>query len=252
MYYKENTNRAQAKGAAMTKQRSKTRAVGYVRVSTDDQHLGPEAQRAELERWAKISGVELVAVFVDHGVSGAAPLDKRLGLLDAIDALKELDAGLLLVAKRDRLARDVVAAAMIERMAQRAGAQVGSANGAGNGDGPESLLMRRLLDAFAEFERAMIRGRTRAAMQAKRARLEYTGGSVSYGWDLAVDGVHLVANPVEQAIVQVARELREAGGLSLRKIGSELERRGMAPRSGRGWHAKTVRDLLRAPVAEAA
>jgi hypothetical protein len=68
------------------------RVVGYVRVSTDDQTLGPAAQRGALERWCRANGAELVATFDDVGVSGAAPLDERPGLVTALDALRPLGA----------------------------------------------------------------------------------------------------------------------------------------------------------------
>lgn len=81
------------------------RAVGYIRVSTDEQVNGPKAQADALAAWCARNGVELVAVHHDHGVSGGAELDKRPGLLAALDELERGDV--LLVAKRDRLARSV-------------------------------------------------------------------------------------------------------------------------------------------------
>lgn len=227
-----------------------TVAIGYVRVSTDEQALGPDAQRAALERWAAAQGVRLVAIHSDLGVSGAAELDKRPGLLAALDALVEHGAGLLLVGKRDRLARDVVLAAMVGRLVERAGARIVSADGAGNDEGPAGELMRTMLDAFAQYERQIIRARTRAALQVKRNRQEYTGGAAPYGWRLAADGQHLEALEAEQAILRGARAL-QAAGLSLRAIGAELERRGMLGRAGGRWNPASVRSLVRAPLAEA-
>jgi hypothetical protein len=83
-------------------------------------------------------------VFTDPGVSGGAALDKRPGLLAALAALRTHNAGLLLVAKRDRLARDSLLAALVERLAERLGARVQSADGAADGDAPEDVLMRRI------------------------------------------------------------------------------------------------------------
>jgi DNA invertase Pin-like site-specific DNA recombinase len=220
-----------------------TKAIGYLRVSTDEQALGPEAQRAALDRWCAVNGVELVAVHADLGVSGAAPLDRRPGMIAALADLAELDAGLLLVAKRDRLARDPFVAAMIEAAAARSGARIASAAGEGTeDDGPTSILMRRMVDAFAEYERLIIKARTCAALAVKKSRGERTGG-VPYGFALAADGVHLDPCAAEQEIIAAARTLK-AAGLSLRKIGAELEARGMLPRTGRSWHAETVKALL--------
>ncbi len=225
-------------------------AIGYIRVSTDEQAQGPRAQRDALERWAAREGVRLAVVFEDLGVSGAAPVDKRPGLLAAVGALGEHGAGLLVVVKWDRVARDVLVGAMVERLAERKGARVVSADGVGNGESPEAGMMRGIVGVFAQYERALIRTRTKAALAAKRQRKERTGG-VPYGWTLAADGIHLEPHPAEQAMISEARAL-QAEGLSLRKIGAELERRQMLPRSGSHWHPKTVQGLLQAPVAEAA
>ena len=221
------------------------RVVGYVRVSTDEQAIGPVAQRASLEAWCTAQGAELVAVAEDIGISGGAPLDKRPGLLAAVAALSEHGAAVLLVAKRDRLARDTLAAAMAERLDERAGARILTADGSCNADGPEGLLLRRMVDAFAEYERALIRARTRAALAVKRGRGEKTGGAVPYGYQLDADGVHLVADDAEQRVVALVRELR-AEGLSLRAIGARLTARGMVPRSGGSWQAQTVARIARA------
>lgn len=229
----------------MTETTTRALAIGYVRVSTDEQHLGPEAQRAAMLAWAGAHGAELVAVHEDLGVSGAAPIDARPGLLAALAALREHRATVLLVAKRDRLARDVIAAAMIERLAGKAGARVLSAAGEGTdaaeGD-PTGLLMRRLIDAFAEYERAVIGARTKAALGVKRARGERVGG-VPYGYRLGADGVALVTEPDEQAVIAEARRLR-AAGLSLRGVAGELDRRGFRSRTGRAFDAQQVRRMV--------
>lgn len=221
------------------------RVVGYLRVSTEDQNLGPDAQRAALERWCSANGAELVAVHEDHGVSGGAALEKRVALMTALDALVEHGAGVLLVAKRDRLARDAVLAAMIERLAERSGARVQSADGVGNGEGPEAQLMRGIVDLFAQYERALIRSRTKAALAVKKAKGERTGGAGAepFGFRTAADGVHLEPHPEEQAAVAAVRTLR-AEGMSIRAIAERLNLNG-TPARGSRWHATTVANVLK-------
>src|SRR5579864_6724647 len=108
-------------------------AVAYVRVSTEEQRLGPEAQRAQIEVWAARAGVRVVAWCLDQGVSGAAPLETRPALVTALAELRAQKAGVLVVAKRDRLARSVEVALALERALQGVGARVVSADGTGNG-----------------------------------------------------------------------------------------------------------------------
>jgi hypothetical protein len=80
-------------------------------------------------------------------------------------------------------------------------------------------------------------------MRWKREAGEYTGGAVRYGFRLAADGRTLEADEAEQAVVTVAVELR-AAGLSLRAVGDALAARGLMPRTGKRWHAETVKAVL--------
>src|SRR6266851_5779218 len=167
-----------------------TAVVAYIRVSTDDQTLSVEAQRERLAVWCAERRVTLRAVYEDVGVSGGAALDKRPGLMLALDALTP---GMALVAvKRDRLARDTMHVAMIERLAERAGAKVLTCDGAGEGDSPEAQMLRGIMDVFAQYERAVIRARTKAALGHKKANGEKLGGRSPYGMQLGAAGVHLV------------------------------------------------------------
>lgn len=216
-------------------------AVAYLRVSTDEQHLGPEAQRAAITAWATREGVSVVAWCCDAGVSGAAAIADRPELLAALAALREHGAGVLAVAKRDRLARDVMAAAMIDRMVVDAGARVVSAAGEGtDSDDPSAVLMRRMVDAFAEYERALIAARTRAALAVKRSRGEATSHA-PFGFR-AVDGV-LVADEAEQAVIAQVRAAR-ARGMTVRAIAAELEAAGIVSRKGRPLAVSAVGELV--------
>ncbi len=223
------------------------KAIGYLRVSTEEQTLGPDAQRTTLERWCEANKVELIEVFTDQGVSGGAALDKRPALLAAVAALKEHGAGVLLVAKRDRLARDTMLAAMVERLVEREGAKVRTADATSDGDEPEAVLMRRIVDAFAEYERLLIKARTKAALAVKRARGERTG-DVPYGWRLGADGVHLEPEHAEQRMVSSVRRAR-AAGMSLRAIRDHLASEGFTPRSGGRWHIQTISNILKGQLA---
>lgn len=219
------------------------RAVAYVRVSTDDQHLGPDAQRAALAAWALRAGVEIVAWYEDRGVSGAAAIDRRPGLLAAFGALSENGAGLLAVAKRDRLARDPMVAAMAERLAERDGARIVSADGVGEGTDPAAALLRGMVDLFAAYERAMIRTRTVAALAQKKARGERTG-AVPVGCRVAADGRTLESDPAEAEIVAAVLRAR-AAGLSIRAIVAELAAAGMRTRRGGEIQSTQVARILR-------
>src|SRR5690606_11300100 len=125
-------------------------AIAYIRASTGRQHLGPEAQRHAIEAWATREGVHVAAWHEDLGVSGKTPLERRPGLMAALASVTEHRAGLLVVVKRDRLARDNEVMPVAEAALARAGARVVTPTGEGEGDDPASVLMRRMIDAIGE------------------------------------------------------------------------------------------------------
>ena len=219
-----------------------SRAVAYLRVSTEEQHLGPEAQRMAVTHWADRAKVTVVAWHTDAGVSGASTLDERPGLTSVFVDLSAHRAGVLVVARRDRLARDVVIAATIERTAAQYGARVISADGVGNGDSPADQFMRTILDGAAAYERALIRARTRAALRARRARGE-RAGEVPWGYSATPEG-KLLEHEVERAVIERVLALRGEGA-SLRAIVRSLERDGAVSRSGRPLQLTQVVRIVR-------
>lgn len=218
-------------------------AIGYVRVSTKEQKLGPKGQARELERWAKREGIQLLAVFVDQGVSGARPLSERPALLAALAALPATGAGVLVASKRDRLARDVTVVGGIEAEVSKAGGVVLTADGTSDNRGSSGMLMRGLHDLLGAWEREVIRERTTAALAVKKARGERTGG-IPYGMQLGADGRTLEPDAAEQTTLALMRGWR-GEGVALRGIVERLNADRVVARGGR-WHLTTVACLLRA------
>jgi site-specific DNA recombinase len=226
-------------GGAMTK------AAIYLRVSTDEQaenKNGLNAQEDSARAYASRSGLEVIGVFTDAGITGSVGLEDRPALMEAIAALGKGDT--LLVAKRDRIGRlEPMKMAMIEAAVQRRGARIVSSSGEGTeSDDPSSILMRRMVDAFAEYEKLVIRARTKAALGAKRKRGEKTGGLIPYGCQLGEgrpgpNGTvikTLAPCPDEQDVLGLIRELKTAG-MTLRAIADELNARGIQRRGGGNW-----------------
>jgi DNA invertase Pin-like site-specific DNA recombinase len=221
-------------------------AVIYLRVSTQEQGEsgnGLRAQEDAARAFAQAQGMTISGVYSDAGVSGAAGLDKRPGLLEAVATLGR--GGVLIVAKRDRLGRDPIVCAMVEAAVARKGARIVSAAGEGtDSDEPTAVLMRRIVDAFGEYERLVIKARTKAALQAKRRRGERVG-QVPYGFILEADGRTLTPIPAEQAVVAKIHDLRGEGH-TLRAIAAELTRQNIITREGNPrWTHQSVASILR-------
>ena len=219
-------------------------AIGYTRVSSDKQAesgAGMAAQAAAIKAYAKQAGVEIVETYSDDGISGAAGIENRPGLAAAIGRLRRGDV--LVIAKRDRLGRDMMTTLTIERAVAKRGASIVSADGVGNGDGAADAFMRSVMDAAAQFERDLIKARTRAAMAEKRKAGERIG-EIPFGWKLASDG-KLEEVPEEQRVLDAIRECRERG-VSLRKIAEHLTALGVPTKKGKTtWSHGTVQSIVK-------
>jgi DNA invertase Pin-like site-specific DNA recombinase len=215
-------------------------AVAYLRVSTQEQGLGPEAQRAAIGAWAGRQRIQVVAWFEDR-LSGGTKVEDRPAMLEAFGVLRTANAGVLVAAKRDRIARDVVVAATVEQMARDAGACVVTADGVAVEETPEGMLLRGLMDLFAQYERAVIRARTRAALSVIRSKGRQYTRRAPLGFRF--DAGRLVEDAAERATLARVREMK-ARGVSTARAASILNAEGLQCRGGR-WHLTTLARALR-------
>lgn len=216
----------------------------YRRVSTDEQAdsgAGMAAQLAACEAVVKRTGGTVAGVWDDPGVSGGDALEDRPGLLDAVGAIRPGDV--LLVAKRDRLGRDVVMVGLLEANVSKRGGRIVSAAGEGtDDDSPSGLLMRRIIDMFAEYERYLGKARTLAALAANR-KAGKPVGTIPYGFCLSSSG-HVVPDLVEQAAMERMGILRYEHGATYRQIRDMLASEGFHPRNGGRWSTATLSRLI--------
>ena len=222
------------------------RAIGYVRVSTSSQAIDGvslDAQREKIEAWCASNGYRLVEVFSDGGVSGKRA-DNRPGLQRALKAVCAKRGAALVVYSLSRLARSTKDAISIGERLDKAGADLVSLSEQIDTTTAAGKMVFRMLAVFSEFERDLVSERTTAALAAKRANGERTG-QVPYGFDLADDGVTLVPNKAEQAVLADILAMRE-GGETLQGITDELTRRRVPTKTGNAsWNLWTVRGILK-------
>jgi DNA invertase Pin-like site-specific DNA recombinase len=206
-------------------------AIAYVRVSTGKQAksgLGLEAQNAALARFAEAERYRLVETFTEVETGkGADALDRRPQLAAALKAAKQAK-GPIIVAKLDRLSRDVHFISGL--MSHRTPFIVAEL-------GPDAdPFMLHIYAALAEKERRLISQRTRQALQAKKAQGKKLGGLNAKG----------IANREEAQ--QRAEALRPVfaglAGMSHRKMATELNAMGVPTPAGGQWHAVTVKRVL--------
>jgi DNA invertase Pin-like site-specific DNA recombinase len=220
---------------------AKGKFVAYYRVSTARQGrsgLGLEAQRRSVTDFLNGGSWELLAEFVEVE-SGKA--DDRPQLEQAL-ATCELSGATLVVAKLDRLSRNLAFLAKL----QESGARFVAA------DMPEANeLTIHIMAAVAQAERKAISARTKEALAAAKARGVRLGGNRGNLEDLRKGPAKSAEVRRRQATERASKVLRQidaitaAGeGASLRRIANALNARGItAPRGGM-WHAAQVKAVF--------
>ena len=148
------------------------RVAVYARCSTSDQSVN--LQLDGLREYAQVRGFTVVKEYTDAGVSGAKT---RRPALDALlnDAhRRRFDA--VLVYKLDRLGRSLSHLIHLVDQLGSLGVDLVSLGDAGlDTTGPSGRLLFHVMGAVAEFERDLIRDRTRAGLQAARRRGKQLG-----------------------------------------------------------------------------
>ena len=221
------------------------KALGYVRVSTDEQVQGNglTVQRQAIAGYCKAEGTTLVDVFADEGISGSNGLEHRVGLATALARLEAGDANCLVVYRLDRLARDYVLQELLVARLRQAGTPVRSVMEPDidtNTDDPTKILLRQILGSIGQYERALIRGRMQAGKMIKAAKGGYVGGQPGYGQ--RAEDQELVADLAEVEIVRLVSALR-AEGQSYRAVCAALDEAGLIPRRAKQWHPAVVRSI---------
>lgn len=214
--------------------------VAYYRVSTARQGasgLGLEAQQEAVRAYLNGGNWRMVAE-VTEVESGKR--NDRPKLAEALRLCK-LHGATLIIAKLDRLARNV---AFISNLME-AGVDFVAV------DFPKAnRLTVHILAAVAEHEREMISARTKAALQAAKARGKRLGGDRGnfardrvLGPAVSAAARAAKANARAALVAPIVKEL-QAAGASLRTIAAELNERGIpAPRGGR-WSAVQVKRVV--------
>lgn len=200
--------------------------VAYYRVSTQKQGrsgLGLESQRAAVLRFAQGEGLTLLAEFTEVETGkGSDALERRPQLAAALKAAKKADASIV-VAKLDRLSRDVAfISALMAKRVPFVTVELGT---------QADPFLLHIYAALAEQERRMISQRTKAALKAAKER-GVTLGSKRFG--------ERNAKAAKDRALKLRPVLFELAELSATAIAAELNKRKVATPTGAPWSAKTV------------
>jgi DNA invertase Pin-like site-specific DNA recombinase len=208
-------------------------AIGYTRISSQANVDGDSEtrQRGAIEAFGVRHGYAIVQWVSDPAVSGADAIEARPGFAAALERIAGNGVDTIIVETANRFARDL--------MVQEAGYHRLKADGITliaadhpdqfTDDSPTAVLIRQILGAVAQFDKAMTVAKLRGARLRKRQQTGKCEGRKGYA-------------DKKPEIVALAAKLRVNN--SLRKTAAELAARGHTDCHGQPFSPAAIRSML--------
>ncbi|MEY9885568.1 recombinase family protein [Bradyrhizobium sp. USDA 329] len=216
-------------------------AVGYLRTSSAT-NVGADKdsdrrQRVAIASFARANGYELVGEFYDAAVSGADPVAERPGFAAMLDRIAGNGVRTILVESPDRFARDLAVQLAGHDHLRSLGITLIPASSPDFfiEDTPTAVLVRQVLGAIAQFEKATTVAKLRAARQRKREAVGKVEGRKSWA-------------EIKPELVATAKRLRRRSRKghqrSLRAVAEELAKLGYTNERGATFSASSVASII--------
>jgi DNA invertase Pin-like site-specific DNA recombinase len=222
---------------------SKRPAFAYLRTSSAA-NVGADKdsdrrQRVAIHAYATQAGYEIVDEFYDQAVSGADPIDARPGFQRMLARIAGNGVQTILVENASRFARDLAVQLAGHDMLKREGIELIPVDAPDHfvNDTPTAVLVRQVLGAISEFDKASTVAKLRAARERKRLEQGKCEGRKS----------HAECRP---EAVKLARKLRRQSPKthrpmhSLRAIAGELAKAGHLNANEQPFSASSVKSML--------
>ncbi|RYE73200.1 MAG: recombinase family protein [Oxalobacteraceae bacterium] len=221
-------------------------AVAYMRTSSaanvgEDKDSGAR-QRLAIGAYAKGAGFSIAAEFYDTAVRGSDPVDTRLGFAELLGYLRDHpETTTIIVETANRFARDLIVQETGFAILKSRGVDLIAADSPGSflEDTPTAILIRQILGAVAQFEKASIVGKLRGARIRKKAAEGKCEGRKNHA-------------ELQPELVAMAKRLRRKDRTtgkhrSFRAIAAALADQGHVNVNGRPYAAASVRSMLTGP-----
>lgn len=229
----------------MTKKtEAQRRGASYLRVSTDSQtgedRFGLDAQRAAVDAYAKANGIEIVHYFTD--ACTGATID-RPQLQAMLEHAQHADFEVVIVAKLDRIARDLMLSLWIEKELKKHDIEILSVAEPMRGNEPETILFRQIISCFAEFEKSRINQRMTAGRKIKAQTGGFAGGKVPLGYVL--DGGKIVVDKNGAKTVRRVFQIREQHPTwTLAQVADRVNEGGFLTAQGKRFNPIQIKRVL--------
>jgi DNA invertase Pin-like site-specific DNA recombinase len=217
------------------------KAVGYVRVSSEDQAkegVSLNNQKAKIQAYCDLKDLELVTILEDAGLS--AKNLKRPGVQMILEMVKKKSVEAVVVYKLDRMFRSTIDALETTKKFDKQGIAFHSIEETIDTKSAMGRFFFTLTAALAEMERRIIGERTKAALQHKKEN-GLVWGPVPYGFKRVRRKI--VPDEAEQHTIKKVLRLRKKG-FNYSQISRKLNELGLKTKKGSTWFPQTVKNIV--------
>lgn len=220
------------------------KVIGYLRVSTDGQSsdgYGLEAQREAVIEYCSGKGMYVVDWYIEDGVSGAKEERPQMGRILSDDGLIERGVQAVVVAKSDRVARDINIYYYYKHSLMKRGIELISVSEDFGAMGAFAPMLESFIICMAQMERTNITLRTSSGRRVKAAKGGYAGGRPPYGYEAINKKLYIVEDEANVVRFIFAAKLR---GMAFSKIAEILNSKGALGKHGKQWYASSVKVIV--------
>lgn len=225
--------------------RQRKPAIGYTRTSSAT-NLGQGKdsvvrQRKAIQAHANRAGYKIAAWFDDPAVAGSDMIDVRPGFMAALEMIASNGVRTIIVETANRFARDLIVQETCWKRLQAEGITLIAADSPDQfvDDTPTAVLIRQILGAVAQFDKAMTVAKLRGARERKRRK---TGKKVE-GRKSWVEKAPEVVKEAKRLEYLTATRKRP-----LRAIAAELAALGHRTDTGSVFSPSVVKTMLKAEL----
>lgn len=219
--------------------RQRKAAIGYTRTSSaTNVGEGKDSvtrQRKAIQAYANRAGYRITAWFDDPAVQGSDTIDCRPGFASALEKIAGNGVRTIIVETANRFARDLMVQEAGYSRLRSEGIDLIAADKPDSftDDSPTAVLVRQILGAVAQFDKAMTVAKLRGARERKRRN---TGCKVEGRKSYAERNPDMVKKALELS--------QQRPRLSLRKIAAALADAGFTTPRGLPYSASAINSML--------
>ena len=225
-----------------------TKAIGYIRVSTEmqvNEGVSQDAQSAKIRAYCELNELELIEIVCDAGKS--AKTTNRDGLQKCLAAIASGEASAIVVYKLDRLSRKVLDTLNLISEIESHGASLHSISEKLDTSSALGKFFVNMTAALAQLERDQISERVTMAMAHKKDEGQHCGAA-PFGFEMVDKELQRVES--QHNAIAIITEMR-ANGAALRTIADHLNGEGIPTQRGGNWQASTINNILKREAAAA-